>query len=56
MNSTQTEKLDNTSKESHSSINFEEKLDGFPEEYKAFGRALCEILTRNNENTLNETT
>ena len=35
-------------------INFDEKLDGFPEEYKAFGRALCEILLKNNENTLNE--
>ena len=54
MNPTQSENLDNTSKESHSSINFEEKLDGFPEEYKVFGRALCEILTKNNENTLNE--
>ena len=54
MNPTQSENLVNTSKESHSSINIEEKLDGFPEEYKAFGRALCEILTKNNENTLNE--
>ena len=41
-------------KEPHPTINFEEKLDGFPEEYKAFGRALCEILLKNNESTLNE--
>ena len=40
--------------ESASTVNFGGKLDGFPEEYKAFGRALCEILLKNNENTLNE--
>ena len=31
-------------KEPPSTFNFDGKLDGFPEEYKAFGRALCEIL------------
>ena len=41
-------------KQPHTTINFDEKLDGFPEEYKAFGRALCEIFLKNNENTLNE--
>ena len=41
-------------KQPSSTFNFDEKLDGFPEEYKAFGRALCEILLKNNENTLNE--
>ena len=41
-------------KQPPTTINFDEKLDGFPEEYKAFGRPLCEILLKNNENTLNE--
>ena len=40
--------------ESASTFNFDRKLDGFPKEYKAFGQALCEILLKNNENTLNE--
>ena len=43
-----------TQKQPQTTINFDEKLDGFPEEYKAFSRALCEILLKNNENTLNE--
>ena len=41
-------------KQPSSTLNFGGKLDGFPEEYKAFGRALCEILLKNNESTLNE--
>ena len=41
-------------KQPSSTFNFDGKLDGFPEEYKAFGRALCEILLKNNESTLNE--
>ena len=54
MEPTKSETPDTDPKEPHSTINFEEKLDGFPEEYKAFGRALCEILLKNNESTLNE--
>ena len=36
------------------SMDIDKKLDGFPEEYKAFGKALCEILLKNNESTMQD--
>ena len=43
-----------SSKKECKSLDIEGKLDGFPEEYKAFGKALCEILLKSNEKSLQE--